>query len=241
MCARRASRLLMLLLAGCVAQTGSFALRGLGPVALPRSLLRSSPQGFPSTGQSIVRSSLVAKLRPDKEAPRGMRRVLLSAVCLFLLVRTFLVEPYYIPSMSMYPTLLVNDQIAVEKFSRFLAPPQRGDLVVFSPPPNYLNSRGQVAKESSSSYPARSAITCHHLAASRNLPSTRHPFTSLHSHPCTHILPIPCYRLPSPAIPCHPMPSLAITSHPLALTCCHLALLDAAYSCIRQREEAMRW
>ena len=44
--------------------------------------------------------------------------------------------------MSMYPTLVVNDQVAVEKFSRFLAPPARGDLIVFSPPSAYLRARG---------------------------------------------------------------------------------------------------
>ncbi|KAL1503450.1 hypothetical protein AB1Y20_011937 [Prymnesium parvum] len=75
---------------------------------------------------------------PRPPSRRNLLSVLFPALCLVLLVRTYLVEPYFIPSMSMYPTLLVNDQIAVEKFSRFLSPPQRGDLVVFSPPPTYF-------------------------------------------------------------------------------------------------------
>ena len=54
--------------------------------------------------------------------------VFLPALALFLLVRTYLVAPYYIPSMSMYPTLVVNDQVAVETFSRFLSSPARGGL-----------------------------------------------------------------------------------------------------------------
>ena len=38
----------------------------------------------------------------------------------------------------MYPTLTVNDQIAVEKFSKLVGTgPRRGDLVVFAPPKAY--------------------------------------------------------------------------------------------------------
>ena len=56
----------------------------------------------------------------------------LPAIVLFLWVRSFVVEPFYIPSLSMYPTLTVNDQIAVEKFSKLVAEPRVGDLIVFS-------------------------------------------------------------------------------------------------------------
>jgi len=67
------------------------------------------------------------------------------ALVLFLWVRSFVVEPFYIPSLSMYPTLTVNDQIAVEKFSKFFssAGPRCGDLVVFTPPKAYYEAKMQ--------------------------------------------------------------------------------------------------
>ena len=91
--------------------------------------------------------------RGDSEARpgEGFRRALRSfgssfvpALVLFLWVRSFVVEPFYIPSLSMYPTLTVNDQIAVEKFSRIVADPRRGDLVVFAPPREFYQAKGLV-------------------------------------------------------------------------------------------------
>jgi signal peptidase I len=44
----------------------------------------------------------------------------------------------------MYPTLTVNDQIAVEKFSKLIGSgPSRGDLVVFTPPQEYYVQKQQ--------------------------------------------------------------------------------------------------
>lgn len=53
----------------------------------------------------------------------------------FLAIRILIVEPRYIPSLSMYPTFDINDQLAVEKVSKWLHPPERRDVVVFDPPP----------------------------------------------------------------------------------------------------------
>ena len=52
----------------------------------------------------------------------------------FLAIRILIVEPRYIPSLSMYPTFDINDQLAVEKVSKWLHPPERRDIVVFDPP-----------------------------------------------------------------------------------------------------------
>ena len=63
------------------------------------------------------------------------------SVVLAILVRTFALEPRYIPSLSMYPTFDVGDQLFVEKISKkwFRRPIQRGDVVVFSPPQALLD------------------------------------------------------------------------------------------------------
>ncbi|MEW2527182.1 signal peptidase I [Streptomyces sp. NPDC047071] len=56
----------------------------------------------------------------------------LFSVAVLLLVTTFVVQPYEIPSGSMEPTFRVGDRILVNKLAyRFGSGPQRGDAVVF--------------------------------------------------------------------------------------------------------------
>ncbi len=80
--------------------------------------------------------------------------VIIQALLLALVIRTFLFQPFSIPSGSMRPTLLEGDYLFVTKwaygYSRYSfpfsppifsgriwsAPPQRGDVVVFKFPPN---------------------------------------------------------------------------------------------------------
>ena len=75
---------------------------------------------------------------PDRRA--GGRRamiewgsVVVGALVLAILVRTFLFGAYYIPSPSMEPTLSIGDRIVVNKMSYRLHDVNRGDLVVFTP------------------------------------------------------------------------------------------------------------
>jgi len=59
---------------------------------------------------------------------------LIAFVLVFLLIRPFVVQAFYIPSRSMVPALLDGDRILVNKFLYRLNPPQRGDIIVFDAP-----------------------------------------------------------------------------------------------------------
>lgn len=57
--------------------------------------------------------------------------LVLLAFVLAILLKTFLVQAFYIPSTSMVPTLEVNDRILVNKVVYNLRDPVRGEVVVF--------------------------------------------------------------------------------------------------------------
>lgn len=61
--------------------------------------------------------------------------VILVALAVALLLRTFVVQTFFIPSGSMEPTLQIGDRILVNKLSYHLHSVNRGDIVVFSRPP----------------------------------------------------------------------------------------------------------
>ena len=58
------------------------------------------------------------------------------AVLAAILIRSFVVQPFYIPSGSMEPTLHVGDRVLVNKLSYDFHAVHRGDIVVFKKPPN---------------------------------------------------------------------------------------------------------
>jgi signal peptidase I len=62
-------------------------------------------------------------------------RMLVIALGLALIIRTFIAEPRFIPSDSMVPTLQVGDRLVIEKVSYRFHSPQTGDIIVFEPPP----------------------------------------------------------------------------------------------------------
>ena len=90
----------------------------------------------------------IVTMAPDKPVYRDYLEAFLVAVLLAVFLRTFLVQPFKIPTGSMEPNLLVGDHLLVNKFvfgpSRWdlerrllpLRPVQRGDVVVFKFPPD---------------------------------------------------------------------------------------------------------
>lgn len=63
---------------------------------------------------------------------RELPILLVIALGLALLIKTFLVQAFFIPSGSMEDTLHVGDRVLVSKLTYRLGEPQRGDVVVFS-------------------------------------------------------------------------------------------------------------
>jgi signal peptidase I len=63
---------------------------------------------------------------------RELPVLLLVAFLLAFLLRTFVVQVFYIPSRSMDPTLQEDDRILVEKISYRFRDPARGEVVVFA-------------------------------------------------------------------------------------------------------------
>jgi signal peptidase I len=68
--------------------------------------------------------------------------LLVTAFVLAMVVKTFFLQAFYIPSGSMEPTLQVDDKILVQKVSYWNGDIHRGDIVVFDDPGGWL-SRGQ--------------------------------------------------------------------------------------------------
>ena len=78
--------------------------------------------------------------RGDQSSKRKQRAatewivVVVVAVLAALLVRTFVLQTFFIPSGSMEPTLQVGDRIIVSKLSYHLHSVHRGDIIVFHAP-----------------------------------------------------------------------------------------------------------
>jgi len=90
-----------------------------------------------------LKSSTIRAAAKIKSKIREFIEGILAAVLIALLITTFVIKMYKIPSRSMVPTLLVGDQLVVNKFiygikipyfRNTILPitdPQRGDIIVF--------------------------------------------------------------------------------------------------------------
>lgn len=64
--------------------------------------------------------------------------VVYAGLLIFLIVRPFGIQTFYIPTGSMIKTLMVNDYIIANKFAYRFTDPKNGDIVVFKPPSRAL-------------------------------------------------------------------------------------------------------
>lgn len=94
---------------------------------------------------------------PDAEAPGKRPKhpfwhqlgelpgLILLALILAILIKTFLFQAFFIPSASMEKTLDIGDRVLVTKVPYYFGDPKRGDIVVFSEPdPKKADERGLI-------------------------------------------------------------------------------------------------
>ncbi len=100
------------------------------------------------TGMVWAFDRLIVRRNKDTKEPMVVEycRSFFPVILIVLLIRSFLAEPFRIPSSSMVPTLLTGDLILVNKFSYGIrlpvihtkvipvGQPERGDVVVFRKP-----------------------------------------------------------------------------------------------------------
>lgn len=91
------------------------------------------------------------KREQKQKQPKGSRKalplwaetilLLVTALVLAIVIKSFFIQAFYIPSPSMVPALVKNDRILVEKMSYWGGgTPQRGDIVVFKDPGHWLSA-----------------------------------------------------------------------------------------------------
>jgi signal peptidase I len=123
--------------------TDTQAMPGLGPMSRPAGGRHAAgtghgaaPQpggpGDPGTGQDAPadpRSGQGGKRR--RSFWRELPVLIVIALVLALLIKSFVVQAFWIPSGSMENTLEVNDRVLINKLVYHLRPIHRGDIVVF--------------------------------------------------------------------------------------------------------------
>ncbi|MEV6164436.1 signal peptidase I [Streptomyces sp. NPDC052052] len=89
------------------------------------------------------------KRRRRRSAIREIPLLLTVALVIALVLKTFLVQAFVIPSGSMEQTIRIGDRVLVDKLTPwFGSRPQRGEVVVFKDPGGWLQQENTGTKES---------------------------------------------------------------------------------------------
>jgi signal peptidase I len=94
-----------------------------------------SADGSAAGGPPAVSRRLRRRRRARRWAYEWAAIVVIAVLVAFIL-RTYVIQTFFIPSASMTPTLQVGDRIVVNKLSYHLHAVHRGDIIVFRRPPN---------------------------------------------------------------------------------------------------------
>ncbi len=83
---------------------------------------------------TVVTANPVPKRKGNGSFWRELPILLGAAIVVAILVRTFVLQTYYVPSQSMEHTLNVNDRVLVNKLAYDFRDPHRGEVIVFNSP-----------------------------------------------------------------------------------------------------------
>ncbi|MFD8933976.1 signal peptidase I [Streptomyces sp. NPDC059578] len=109
-----------------------------GPGADPRLPTGTRPTGPPGRAERRKLARKV-KRRRRRSALKEIPLLLGAAALIALVLKTFLVQAFVIPSGSMEQTIRIGDRVLVDKLTPwFGGKPERGDVVVFKDPGGWL-------------------------------------------------------------------------------------------------------
>ncbi|WP_369249467.1 signal peptidase I [Streptomyces sp. R41] len=133
----------------------------MGNRGKPRGVSTSAADNLLPTGTrrasgGAVRPSRVERRKLARKIKRRRRRSAIKeipllvgvAVLIALVLKTFLVQAFVIPSGSMENTIQIGDRVLVDKLTPwFGSKPQRGDVVVFKDPGGWLTAEETKKKD----------------------------------------------------------------------------------------------
>jgi len=119
--------------------SGSEAAEGLAAPSDPFAGGAVALPGDAEQTASLRRLRRDARRRGDKKAAgrtfwKELPILILAALVVAVLIKTFLVQAFFIPSGSMHDTLLEGDRVMVNKLAYRFGDPSRGHIVVFDNP-----------------------------------------------------------------------------------------------------------
>lgn len=122
----------------------------------------ASGESSEGAAEAVGSSSRAARRKSRKEEPEGLwpkvKEVLLVivyALVIAFIVKTFLIRGFYIPSGSMENTLQLNDRIFVNVAGNYFSDPHRGDIVVFKDTQHWIPEN----QGTTSTNPVREALS----------------------------------------------------------------------------------
>ncbi|MBT8164240.1 MAG: signal peptidase I [Acidimicrobiia bacterium] len=122
--------------------------RAAGTPLEPVAPTSSEGEGPPLTYEELEAQKQAEAVRARREAKKENRRqrrknrsfwaelpiLVLVALVVAVIIKTFFFQAFYIPSGSMIPTLEINDRVLVNKLSYRFGAVERGDILVFDSP-----------------------------------------------------------------------------------------------------------